>query len=306
MTIGRFIIALSALTWAGAARAEVMEVGADGSLKVLRDAPDATWSNGEQETAAIPAEATVIPDVAVTVLKDNGWSGQYAKAMVEIARANDISPHLLEAVVWQESRWNPGAISRAGAIGLAQLMPGTARDLGVDPRDPIRISRVARGTFASSSNRFDGDVEKALAAYNAGPGRVMTAGGIPSIPETQAYVRAIVARLALNSIQRRKHPVKIVKATVALVAAAMPGAALAQANPQGSGPIVAALGVAAGHAARQRRHRGRGDGGRRGRLHDADRPAQLALRRDRDHRLLHPVRRGLDRRRHPVGRGGLG
>ena len=97
----------------------------------------------QQETAAIPAEATVIPDVAVTVLKDNGWSGQYAKAMVEIARANDISPHLLEAVVWQESRWNPGAISRAGAIGLAQLMPGTARDLGVDPRDPLALGVVA-------------------------------------------------------------------------------------------------------------------------------------------------------------------
>jgi soluble lytic murein transglycosylase-like protein len=135
------------------------------------------------------------------VLKDNGWSGQYAKAMVEIARANDISPHLLEAVVWQESRWNPGAISRAGAIGLAQLMPGTARDLGVDPRDPIQNLSGGARYLRQQLNRFDGNVEKALAAYNAGPGRVMTAGGIPSIPETQAYVRAIVARLALNSIK---------------------------------------------------------------------------------------------------------
>ena len=201
VTIGRFIAVLTALAWAGAAQAEVIEVGADGSLKVLRDAPDATWSDGEHETAAIPAEATVIPDVAVTVLKDNGWSGQYAKAMVEIARANDISPHLLEAVVWQESRWNPGAISRAGAIGLAQLMPGTARDLGVDPRDPIQNLSGGARYLRQQLNRFDGNVEKALAAYNAGPGRVMTAGGIPSIPETQAYVRAIVARLALNSIK---------------------------------------------------------------------------------------------------------
>jgi len=201
VTIGRFIAVLTALSWAGAAQAEVMEVGSDGSLRVLRDAPDATWSSGEQETAAIPAEATVIPDAAVTVLKDNGWAGQYAKAMVEIARANDISPHLLEAVVWQESRWNPGAISRAGAIGLAQLMPGTARDLGVDPRDPIQNLSGGARYLRQQLNRFDGNVEKALAAYNAGPGRVMTAGGIPSIPETQAYVRAIVARLALNSIK---------------------------------------------------------------------------------------------------------
>ena len=197
----RLIATMAALAWAGTARAEVMEVGSDGSLTVLRDAPDSTWSTCEAETAAVPAEATVIPDAAVTVLKDNGWSGQYAKSLVEIARANDISPHLLEAVVWQESRWNPGAISRAGAIGLAQLMPGTARDLGVDPRDPIQNLSGGARYLRQQLNRFDGNVEKALAAYNAGPGRVMTAGGIPSIPETQAYVRAIVARLAVNSIK---------------------------------------------------------------------------------------------------------
>lgn len=190
-----------ALSAAGTAHAEVMEIGPDGSLKVLPDVPDATWSTAEAENAAVPADATVIPDAAVTVLRDNGWSGQYAKALVEIARANDISPHLLEAVVWQESRWNPAAVSRAGAIGLAQLMPGTARDLGVDPRDPIQNLSGGARYLRQQLNRFDGNVEKALAAYNAGPGRVMTAGGIPSIPETQAYVRAIVARLAANSIR---------------------------------------------------------------------------------------------------------
>ena len=121
--------------------------------------------------------------------------------LVDVANANEISPYLLEAVVWQESRWNPSARSRVGAIGLAQLMPGTARDLGVDPRDPIQNLSGGARYLRQQLNRFDGNVEKALAAYNAGPGRVMTAGGIPSIPETQAYVRAIVARLAANSIR---------------------------------------------------------------------------------------------------------
>jgi len=199
--LGALVALATAFAFAIPARAEVMEIGADGSMKVLRDAPDAAWATGEADTGAAPSADIVIPDAAVTVLKDNGWSGQYAKSLVEIARANDISPHLLEAVVWQESRWNAAAVSRAGAIGLAQLMPGTARDLGVDPRDPIQNLSGGARYLRQQLNRFDGNVEKALAAYNAGPGRVMTAGGIPSIPETQAYVRAIVARLASNSIK---------------------------------------------------------------------------------------------------------
>jgi soluble lytic murein transglycosylase-like protein len=185
---------VTGLAWAGAAQADVLEVGTDGSVRTLADAPDAVWRSAE------PGQSSHVPDVAVTVLSDR-ISGKYAQALQEIARANEISPHLLEALVWQESRWNPSAVSRAGAIGLAQLMPGTARDLGVDPRDPIQNLAGGARYLRQQLNRFDGDVEKALAAYNAGPGRVMTARGIPSIPETQAYVRAIVARLAANSIK---------------------------------------------------------------------------------------------------------
>lgn len=198
MIAARLIALAAALGFAGAVRAEVIELGEGGTVKVLSDTPNATWSSGETTMAEGGAS---VPDSAVTVLTDQGWSGAYAKALVEIAKANDISPYLLEAVVWQESRWNPSARSRAGAIGLAQLMPGTARDLGVDPRDPIQNLSGGARYLRQQLNRFNGDVEKALAAYNAGPGRVMAARGIPSIPETQAYVRAIVARLAANSIQ---------------------------------------------------------------------------------------------------------
>ena len=204
----RLIALAVALGSAGAAQAEVIEVGAGGTVKVLSDAPNATWTSTDATDQADQVEAiqggAEVPAAAVTVLKEQGWSGAYAKALVDIATANDISPYLLEAVVWQESRWNPTAVSRAGAIGLAQLMPGTARDLGVDPRDPVQNLSGGARYLRQQLNRFDGNVEKALAAYNAGPGRVMTAGGIPSIPETQAYVRAIVARLAANSIQEGK------------------------------------------------------------------------------------------------------
>lgn len=200
----RLVVLAAAFGFAGAARAEVIEVGEGGTVKVLSDVPNSTWSSSEAAVTATSEEGATVPDAAVTVLTDQGWSGAYAKALVDVANANEISPYLLEAVVWQESRWNPSARSRVGAIGLAQLMPGTARDLGVDPRDPIQNLSGGARYLRQQLNRFDGNVEKALAAYNAGPGRVMTAGGIPSIPETQAYVRAIVARLAANSIKEGK------------------------------------------------------------------------------------------------------
>jgi soluble lytic murein transglycosylase-like protein len=193
-----FLALASGLALAGTAQAEVLEIGPGGKVKTLSDSPNATWSSDDDEQQT-DGDGIVIPDGAVTVLTERGWAGDYAQTLVEVAKANEISPYLLEAVVWQESRWNPAARSRAGAIGLAQLMPGTARDLGVDPNDPLQNLSGGARYLRQQLNRFDGNVEKALAAYNAGPGRVMTAGGIPSIPETQAYVRAIVARLAANS-----------------------------------------------------------------------------------------------------------
>ncbi|MEQ8771358.1 MAG: lytic transglycosylase domain-containing protein [Erythrobacter sp.] len=123
----------------------------------------------------------------------------YAAKIHELARRFDLSPALLEAVVWQESRWRADAVSPAGARGLAQLMPGTARYLGVDPDDPQANLEGGARYLREQLDRFDGDLEKALAAYNAGPGRVIRAGGIPNIRETKGYVAAIMGRLANHS-----------------------------------------------------------------------------------------------------------
>jgi soluble lytic murein transglycosylase-like protein len=112
----------------------------------------------------------------------------------EIDRAgNDagLDPRLLAAMVWQESGFRPDAVSQSGAIGLAQLMPGTAAGLEVDPWDPVQNLEGGARYLAWTIEEF-GSVELGLAAYNAGPGRVREAGGIPNIAETQAYVPRVL------------------------------------------------------------------------------------------------------------------
>lgn len=108
-----------------------------------------------------------------------------------------LPPGLLDALVWTESRYNPLAVSRVGAAGLGQLMPATARELGVANRfDPVANIDGAARYLRQMLDRF-GVVHLALAAYNAGPGAVRKAGGIPRNGETPAYVRNVLRRWKL-------------------------------------------------------------------------------------------------------------
>ncbi len=107
---------------------------------------------------------------------------------------------LLQALIWQESRFSIGARSPVGAFGLTQIMPGTASDLGINPEyydSPyLQVEGGAR-YLAAQLNTFDGNVVNALAAYNAGPGRVFEYGGVPPFKETQHYVTVIPERYNL-------------------------------------------------------------------------------------------------------------
>jgi soluble lytic murein transglycosylase-like protein len=186
----------------GVAHADVLQVGAGGTVAVLASdrglsladaAPDST---GTTDTAP-PEPAPDVPVAALTTVDAPSVPAAYVAQLTQAAEAAYVSPSLLAALVWQESRWHPNALSPKGARGLTQLMPSTARALAVDAADTG--SNLAGGAryLRSMLDQFDGNVERALAAYNAGPGRVQRALGIPAIAETRAYVTSIIDRLAL-------------------------------------------------------------------------------------------------------------
>lgn len=111
------------------------------------------------------------------------------------ATAQKIPPALALALVNQESGFNPAARSPVGAIGLMQLMPQTARELGVDPNDPVQNIKGGMKYLRQQLDAHGGDVQLALAAYNAGPGAVADAKGVPPFPETQQYITRILGSL---------------------------------------------------------------------------------------------------------------
>lgn len=131
------------------------------------------------DTASARQEGTAAP------------TGSFDSIIRRAAVENDLSADLIHAVVRAESGYDPDCRSSAGAIGLMQLMPGTARALGVtNPWDPAQNVLGGARYLREQLDRF-GDLTLALAAYNAGPGAVQRHGGVPPYDETQAYVRRV-------------------------------------------------------------------------------------------------------------------
>lgn len=203
----RVMIVVAAFAFTAEARADVLELGADGARWVAGPLAgqsafaDPVAAAGAAGTDAMLAEAPALPDFAIADPARNaaGVPLRYQAKIAELSARFDLSPSLLEALVWQESRWREDAVSPVGARGLAQLMPGTARYLGVDSSDPFANLEGGARYLREQLDRFGGDLEKALAAYNAGPGRVERSGGVPNIRETKHYVAAIMGRLSNHS-----------------------------------------------------------------------------------------------------------
>ena len=129
----------------------------------------------------------------------------YRAEAVRIAEQEGVDPDLFLRLVQQESAFKPTAVSPKGAMGLAQLMPGTARDLGVDPSDPLQNLTGGARYLRQQMDTFQ-DPQLALAAYNAGPGNVRKYGGIPPFQETQNYVSRILGTPAPSTGERRRQP----------------------------------------------------------------------------------------------------
>jgi soluble lytic murein transglycosylase-like protein len=150
-------------------------------------------SNSVGSSSSAPSVSGTVPEasgiwVERLIPAGRAWTGQIQAA----ASRHGLDPAFLSAVFWTESAFQPGAVSPAGAIGLGQLMPDTARWLGVDPRDPVQNIEGSARFYRQLIDQF-GSEELAAAAYFAGPNAVTKAGGIPSAAAAD-YVEKIAQR----------------------------------------------------------------------------------------------------------------
>jgi len=166
---------------AAPACADVLEIAPDGAVTTYSGAMVHTDAGATAIAPSLPTAAHATGDVRT--------------AIAGAAQRYGLRRDLIEAVAWQESRLRHAAISPKGAVGVMQLTPATAHDLGVDPRDLEQNVAGGAAYLARLLRRYDGDLKLSLAAYNAGPGAVDRHRGVPPYRETQAYVAAVLSRL---------------------------------------------------------------------------------------------------------------
>jgi len=140
-------------------------------------------------SAALPDGATAATPASDSSQPDNERLDRIVR---EAAERHKVDPALVKAVISTESGWNPQAVSNKGAVGLMQLIPATAQRYGVgNSFDPAQNVEGGTSYLKWLLDRYDGDLSKSLAAYNAGEHAVDLSGGVPHFPETQKYVRKV-------------------------------------------------------------------------------------------------------------------
>lgn len=174
-----------------AASAQVLEIGPAGVSSI--SGPSVITPGGVR---------AIYPDRSDT---PPGGGARSAPASVrplleQAGEATRLSPRLLEAVAYVESRFRHTSLSPKGAVGMMQLMPSTALSLGVDPTDASQNAHGGAAYLRRMLVLFDNDIELAVAAYNAGPEAVKKYGGVPPYAETRRYVEAVMDYLARTSV----------------------------------------------------------------------------------------------------------
>ena len=166
---------------------QVQSVPADQVVAIRQVLPDSTGTAALTSTNA--GGPVQMGNVSVP--------GAYAATIEQAAASNGIPASLLAGLLYHESRFEPGAVSSAGAEGIAQFMPATAAGMGIDPTDPTQSIEGAAELLGSYTRQF-GSYADALAAYDAGSSAVERYGGIPPYAETQAYVPAVLSLAGLS------------------------------------------------------------------------------------------------------------
>ena len=206
LTVGKHLRVLARAPQQGSALIQIAEEAlpagvtqaASAPAKLIADVSKPAKVGGKKLAKAVAA-APVSDAVATFAAKIRQFNAsvnvatatQIATQVLAKSEKYGVDPRLVFALLAQESRFNPQAVSPVGAQGLGQLMPGTAAGLGV--KNPFDIAQNVDGTIRYLSGLLDqfGDTKIALAAYNAGPGNVRKYGGVPPFRETQHYVRTI-------------------------------------------------------------------------------------------------------------------
>jgi soluble lytic murein transglycosylase-like protein len=187
---GLVVLALS--IWHGGARADVLAIGDDGAVTV--HSGPALYTSADLKPQVLPIETR---NVTHTKRAMRAANPNIRTAIASSAAHYALSPLLVSAVAWRESAFNADAISPKGAAGIMQLMPETARAYCASPCSASANVEAGTAYLSALIQHYDGDIVKALAAYDAGPGAVDRFGGMPPYRETEAYVDAILARMSV-------------------------------------------------------------------------------------------------------------
>jgi soluble lytic murein transglycosylase-like protein len=200
MRLTATLVAAGLLALPAAASADIALLSSGATIKVSAQRVDGDTvvlvlkGGGE---VGVPAAMVrgIVPDEVLEEIPTRSGQVDFERLVAAAAQRHGLDPALVMAVVGVESGFEPQAVSPKGAQGLMQLMPGTAREMGVtDPFDPAANLDGGSRYLSSLVALYEGDLTKALAAYNAGMGAVARHRGVPPYAETRSYVRKVLGR----------------------------------------------------------------------------------------------------------------